>query len=423
VDKRALAQPTLLEPPDQRFECRDCPARCCRVPWGIRLSDDETSRYLAEPWILERVGTDAREVIAGGVLPMRESARRLECVFLDDDALCGMQKEFGHGYIPRSCQVFPFGFVRDESDRVVTQLSQLCPSIRDSYGKPASEQLTTKLREHGGADRMSQAMATLAGVVVPQPHYLRVVEQWQSQLAGEVSPAVGLSRVFDWTQAFEAALPPGMKRTTDAAVDVALQRAGDAPASPLVARSRPSFHARVLFAYFLGSLCYPSSVRQSHRVERGGGRWLEALRAFGNKLAWMIGRGSVDMLFIPKPVALQRVSAVPRFLGHAEGSVVRDYLCRVLRRRHVFSEPRHLLAPLLDLALATAMISRFARCRAAAEDRSQVSVDDVREAIGVAEFLLLSHAPLAPSGRLIKNLRWLLLSKSDRFHRLLASEA
>ncbi|WP_437599815.1 YkgJ family cysteine cluster protein [Sorangium sp. So ce590] len=413
----------LSSPPDQKFECRDCPARCCRLPWNIRFSSDEARRYLAEPWVRERAGDEGALVISRGVLPMREKDHRLQCVFLDDDMLCSMQKRFGHEYIPKSCQAFPFGFVRDEKDVVVAQLSQLCPSIRDNYGKPVDRQLKAKLQQRGDTERMSKALATLSGVILPQPQYLRAVKHWEEQLATDASPASTLARLYDWTAAFERALPQGGGRAADASVDAALAHASAEAPAPLEPRKKPSFYARVLFAYLLGNLSYPSRVLEAHRVEKASWTELQALRSFGNKVAWMLGRGTVDLLFIPRPFKLQRVRTVDRFLAGDEGTVVKDYLRVVLQRRHIFSAPRHLLAAVLDLSLATVVISRFARCRAAADGRVKVSLEDVREGISVAELTLLSHAALSEQGKLMKNLRWLLLTKREGLRALLATEA
>ncbi|WP_437797956.1 YkgJ family cysteine cluster protein [Sorangium sp. So ce693] len=393
------------------------------MPWNIRFGGDEARRYLAEPWVRERVGEDGALVIGRGVLPVRERDRQLQCVFLDDDMLCSMQKRFGHEYIPKSCQAFPFGFVRDEKDVVVAQLSQLCPSIRDNYGKPVDRQLKAKLQQRGDTERMSTALATLSGVILAQPLYLRAARHWEERLATGASPASTLAELYDWTAAFERALPQGQGRATDASVDAALGQAGKEEPEPLAPRKKPSFYARVLFAYLLGNLCYPSRVRESHRVEKASWTELQALRSFGNKAAWMLGRGTVDMLFVPRPFKLQRVSTVDRFLAGDEGTLVKDYLRLVLQRRHIFSAPRHLLAAVLDLSLATVVISRFARCRAAADGRVKVSPEDVREGISVAELVLLSHAALSEQGTLMKNLRWLLLTKRESFRALLATEA
>lgn len=420
--KKKVSATKLSAPPSQRFECRDCPARCCRLPWSIRFSGEEAQRYLSDPWVRERAGREGAQVIERGVLPMREKDRRLECVFLDEDMLCSLQKRFGHSYIPRACQAFPFGFIHDEENAVVAQLSRLCPSIRDNYGEPVDKQLKDKLRQKGEPERMSKAMATLKGMILSQPQYIRVARHWEEQLAAGASPAAVLARLYDWMYAFEGALPHGSERAADAAVQAALERAHASEVEPLSPRPSPSFHARVLFAYLLGNLCYPSRVRQAHRVEQAPAR-LQALRSFGNKAAWMLGRGTVDMLFVPRPFKLQRVRAVERFLSAEEGALVSEYLRLVVQRRNIFIQPRHLLAGVLDLSLATVVISRFARCRAAAEERTRVAPDDVREGIGVAELLLLSHANVSEQGRLMKNLRWLLLTNRERFRHVLATEA
>ena len=415
--------PRFSFPAEQRFECKDCPARCCRLPWSIRFDDAEAKRYLEEPFVRERAGTEGLAVIALGVLPMHDRGGRLECIFLDEDELCSLQKRFGHGYIPRSCQTFPFGFVRDEKDVLVAQLSLLCPSIRDNYGRPVGKQLAAKLEQRGGAQRMSQRMGTRDAHMLTRPQYLRVARHWDDELARDGSPAATLAQLFGWTMAFEETLVGGPEVATDVEVAAGFERAAAAPIAPFAPRSSTSYHGRVLYAYLLGNLCRPSRLRQPNRVGREPWRRLEGLRAVANKLAWMLERGSVDLLFVPRRVPLRGVRRVARFLDGAEGVRVRNYLRRALALRQLFAQPRHQLDVLLDLALATAIISRYARCRAASEERGDVSATDVGEAIGVAELVLLSHAAPAEQPRHVRNLRRLLLLKPARVLAILASEA
>jgi lysine-N-methylase len=415
--------PKISSPPGQRFECRDCPARCCRLPASIHISDEEARRYLAEPWVRERVGAEGVQIIEGGGLPVREKDRGPECVFLDDDLLCSLQKRFGHETLPRTCQAFPFAFTQGEKGVVIAQLSQLCPSIRDNYGLPVEKQLRTKLLQKGTTEEMSTEMGTLGGVTLSQTQYLRVARRWEEELASTASPATTLARIHDFTLAFEGALPPGVERVTDAAIDEALGQTDQHSPAPLVPRKSPSLHARVVFAYLLGYLCYPSRLKLAHRIGKAPASRLAGWRSLGNKIAWMIGWGTVDMLYVPKPFNLRRVNTVDRFLAESEGGLVRDYLRLVLQRRQIFSEPRHLLAVVLDLALATTLISRFARCRAAADGRTRVTPDDVREGISVAELVLLSHVDPSAHGPVMMNLRWLLITNREALRGVLATEA
>jgi lysine-N-methylase len=413
----------LISPPGQRFACRDCPARCCRLPWRVRLGDDEARRYLANPWVRERAGHAGVEVIERGVLPMREVDRRLECVFLDGDGLCSLQKREGEGYLPRTCQAFPFAFVRDEEGAVIAQLSQLCPSIRDNYGEPVTGRLATKLQQKGDVWRMSETMSTLGGVVLSRPQYVGVARRWAEALAGG-SPAAGLARIYDWTAAFEGALLDGPEVATDASVTAAMERADQDPGEPLPSRDSASIVTRVVFASLLSGLCHPSRVRVGHRIGRTRRPWIEALRSFGNKLAWLLGRGTVDMLFVPRPFPLQRVRTVERFLARDEGALVAQFLRLVLQRRQIFcAEPRHLMEVVVDLALSATLVSRVARCRAAAELRLCVTQEDVREGISVAELLVTSHAAVSEQGGLARGLCRRLVGDRAKLREVLATEA
>ncbi|MEM9488013.1 MAG: YkgJ family cysteine cluster protein [Myxococcota bacterium] len=412
----------FTSPPKQLFECRDCPARCCRVPWSIRFTADEIARYADEAWIRERAGDDGMKVLMGGILPMREHERRLQCVFLDDDHLCAMQKEFGHSFIPRACQAFPFGFQRNEKDVLVAQLSHLCPSIRDNYGLPVAKQLKAKLEQKGEAERMTTALSTVNRIILSRSQYLLAVKMWTTQLSDDRSVAQILADLYDRTLAFEEALPGDAEKVKDGQVKTALSNAKTRPSEPLAALDKPSFHARSLYSYLLGNLSYPSRVRQPHRVGRAPFGSLHGLRSLANKWAWLRGRGTVDLLFIDQPVKLRRAAEVAPFLDQAEGALIRNYLRTVLDRRQLFATPRYLLDALIDLCLATVLISRFARCRAAAAERSSVSADDVREGISVAELVVLSHVTLTEQGKTMANLRALMLSSRDRLRDLLASE-
>jgi lysine-N-methylase len=154
---------------EQRFECRDCPGRCCSLPWSAPIGEAEAKRLLDEPWIEERVGAQGLAVIEQGVLPLCEVGRRLRCAFLEDDHRCSMQNEFGHDYLPRTCQVYPFGFVQNEKKEVVVHLSRLCPSVRDDLGKPLKGQLRAKLKQQGAAETLAEKMGTLQGTVLSRP--------------------------------------------------------------------------------------------------------------------------------------------------------------------------------------------------------------------------------------------------------------
>jgi lysine-N-methylase len=137
----------------------------------------------------------------------------------------------------------------------------------------------------------------------------------------------------------------------------------------------------------------------------------------------MRGRGTVDLLLVPGPVSLKQAAAVEPFLAGPEGGAVKQYLSTVVERGNLFARPRYLKDALVDLCFGAVLVSRFARCRAAAAGREAVTDEDVREGISVCELVLLHHVVLSEEGKTMQNLRTLMLSDRHKLRELLASEA
>lgn len=407
----------------QRFACRDCPARCCRMPWGISMKRDEAQRIASDPWVKERLSDEALGVLAGGVLPMAERDRRPVCVFLDDEQWCGLQKEKGHDFIPRACQVFPFGFTRDENDRLLGSLSRLCPSVRDDHGEPAIEQLHDKLEQQGSVANTSTAMSTLTGVILPRGQYFPIVKTWEARLEATDSPLETIAQLFDWMSAFELALPGGHEKVDDETVQKAMAAADEAEPTPLRPGSGLGYHGRMFYAHVMGHLCYPVRVSLDHRVGKPPWYHFVGLRAFALRMMWLAMRGTVDLLFVDRPVPLGRVARVAPPIVGEQGRSVAAFLVEALRRRQLFSQPRQLQAVLLDLALATVLTSRFARCRAAAKGATEAAPEDVAEGLGIAELMVISHISPTRASALLQRLRWAMLSEPLSLRRILSTEA
>lgn len=407
---------------DQKFACRDCPARCCRLPVAIPLNDDEVRRYREEPWIRERVGDDGMVWIERGKVPTRDADRILQCVFLDDDGLCSMQKKFGHDFLPQTCQSFPFGFVRNEKSVLVAQMSQLCPSIREGYGERVTTSLLKdKLAQKGGEERMSKAMGTRHGRILNQGQYLRVVARWLERLRSDALPPQVLLELYDWTLAFEDALPGTAEKPSDADVAEAMKKADEKKLAPFELATSPSFQVRMLYTYVLGGLSYPARVFFPHRLHAPPS-FVQNLRSLWVKLKWLFRRGKVDLLYVEKPVPLAEVDEVERFLSTDLARPISRLLRLVVERRQIFREPRHMMDVLMDLTLATVVISRFARCRAASEGRKRVEHEDVMEGISVAELALLGHASQRNAGTVMTNTRRTLIANRESFLLTVGSE-
>ena len=407
----------ILTPEGRLFACRDCPARCC-TSWGIPVTPKERERIFGDDEACARLDARGEAILRGGTLPMREENGTLACGFLDDDLLCSLQKRHGHSFLPAACQSFPFGFSKNEEGQPVALLSRYCPSIRDNYGDPVTDVVQDKYAQVGGARPMSERMGFKSGRALPKHQYVAVVKHWESILQEGGSPAESLSKVYDFTDAFDEALPPKVPEKEE--IKAAIKKGAAKSSQPLSSRKRLSFDARVLLALLLGSLSYPSRVLVAHRVTPVS--FWERLRSWGNKLAWLFSFGTVALLFVKRPVKVRRVGKVKPFLAGEFGALVRDYLLELLMRRYGMTKKTYLNRVIVDMAMMTVVASRYARAAASAEGRNTVEPADVKEGIGIAE-LLFAHQGEGTQSVALNQMRQKLMASPKKFRALLASEA
>lgn len=405
----------ILYPREQRYECRECPARCCRT-WGIPVSPEVAHRAIHDPELKARLPGRAPAILAGGTLPMIEKNRQLTCVFLDDDDRCALHKKHGHESLPAACQTYPFGFVKNERGEIGTLMSRHCPSIRDDYGEPLTQRrLEEKLAQAGSARSLAARMGLKSGRTLVLEHYTRVADAWREHLVEH--PIEGVVTAYELTDALDTALEKAEPNTKTllACLETARERT---PRARVVPRKKPGFLARLFFAHTLGTLSYPSRLLTDASALRP--TFGQKLGALWNRVTWLFGFGKADVLYVPRPVPIGAIDRVPRFLGGELGARVNEYLREVVERRQLFTRQTYLTRVLVDLGLITAIVSRFARASAAAHERAEVALSDVMEGIGVAE-LLITHQSGSES-TVLSNLRLRLMSEPETFRDFLASE-
>lgn len=402
------------------------------MPWAIRLSDDEADRIKSNEWAPSRMAefgaSLARDRSNHIVLPMREVNRRLQCAFLDDDNLCGLHKRFGHAFIPSVCQTFPFEFIRDEGGRIIPILSHLCPSVRDNYGHPIDAQLADKLAQAGGrVSEMAAAIPLGGGPVIGRSRIAAIAGRWEEKLATDGALPQILSNLYDEVVLLRTALAQaGVARgpAPDEAFDRSWAAAIEsAEPDPLPQSNEVAPIASVLFSLCLSLIAYPGRVQMAHRVRRRGERAPSPLDTLATKLRMVLGRGEADLLLIEKPFPLERVSRVAPFLSGATAAPVRAFLRQVVARRTLFRGDIDLLEAIFTLGLGASLISRFARCRAAAEGRFSVEERDVREGISATELLLFTHARLLSDSTLTRLILRGLANNRLSYRNVLIAEA
>jgi lysine-N-methylase len=101
----------------------------------VHLFKDDRERIDEQGWKRKLEQEPYKKAGRAWVLNMRADG---SCVFLDENGLCRIHKEFGAEAKPRACQVFPFSF-RPSLQGQHVSLRFDCPSAARSWGKPISE--------------------------------------------------------------------------------------------------------------------------------------------------------------------------------------------------------------------------------------------------------------------------------------------
>jgi lysine-N-methylase len=137
-----MALPIITTSRDERWTCRGC-GRCCRgniVP----LPDDDLERLKAQGWEKHPDFAHQPFIARQGLLSRQyRLAQRGDgtCVFLDEDGLCRIHKEFGFDEKPLVCRMYPLQIVPLEKAAVLT-LRRSCPVAAAGEGASLSEHLS-----------------------------------------------------------------------------------------------------------------------------------------------------------------------------------------------------------------------------------------------------------------------------------------
>jgi lysine-N-methylase len=406
-----------LTDPGQKFACRDCPARCCQVPWRYTITAEEERRIRSYSWVPERLASahTSFEHLPGGMitLPTVEKDRMLRCAFLDDDNLCSIHKREGIDATPQTCQTFPFGFIEKEDGSLQTYLSHLCPSIRDNYGDPLSEILPEK------AERMKD-LAPLKLVphlrlgqgTIRQTHYLEWADQAARILESGEAPSTALLKIRDWT----ALLAAGVPENQIFSGNLQLSEIPQGELIPPLPAGQWARSIRLLLATCFVPVSYPKRVGSRRQGTARIGVFLAGLD-FVRQMVQQ--KGKADLLFLPRPADLQAAFSLPSpSLSPAAKARLARFLGQLLVRRNFFLGEKSLEEIVFLLALAGSVTSVFARLKAASENRTACTVPDLADGESLAELLLTYHGSMVHSMKALEVLTTFMASYPPSFRGL-----
>jgi len=123
----------------ERWECTGC-GKCCRGN-VVPLDDDDLKRFREQRWdkhpdFRGKKTLVKRSLFAGSYrLAQRDDGT---CVFLNDDGLCQIHKEFGFENKPLVCQMYPLQIVPAGNTAYLT-LRRSCPTAAADQGRTMNE--------------------------------------------------------------------------------------------------------------------------------------------------------------------------------------------------------------------------------------------------------------------------------------------
>jgi lysine-N-methylase len=374
-------------PSIQNWSCHGCTA-CCRGAMMIELSDEEKRRIEGQHW------TKADGVDPATMIVAEKGHFRLghqsdgACVFLDAAGRCRIHSRFGEPAKPRACRLYPLT-LHPVAKKLVVGVRFSCPSAAANSGKPLADQLNA-LRElaelvvpDGFAGFPAPAILQEAGL--DWPDFMRFVSWLDKTMSPENKPvALKLQRALHWLGAVEKAEFDQLAgREADEILGVLSQHASAELPSAAAAPAAPTWMERLLFRTLVFTYARRDSIQDLHAGAGYRGRRLWAMI----QLATASGRVP-DLIPGLKPV---RFAAIEKSFGAipsgAEATLTRFFRVKIQSLhfcgRAFYGFP--LIEGFQNLALLYPVIIWLARWRAASEERSSLTDEDIQRAISLAD--------------------------------------
>lgn len=360
----------IIVPEGTRFTCQGC-ARCCQG-WTVPVDQATVDRLRRHDW-----GGEPFEPLKGDAHPFRIKLIDGRCFFLDAQNRCRIHNEVSYEAKPPVCRAFPLSVLELEG-RQYARLSYWCPSVVANAGRPLDQQARWLKDTAAMADRRT-APLTIDGT---RELTVRQFELVHRALRGFVAQPGSPMRV---RLAASATLIARLEAGTSD-IESIVRAAEQEGVAALAAQSAPG-HAsagrRVLTLYLL--------------YDRENSRWSVVPRL----AAIVMFNLGVRPLYSRTINARAGWRALRRVEFASSPEVIellgRYFLSKIDSRRYVAGDVS-LVKGLNQLLAAYAMVEVLARTRAAAAGRRTCEADDVRDAVGAADLLVMEHPGLDQKG-------------------------
>lgn len=383
-----LELPTL-----QNWSCHNC-SDCCRQHL-IEVTEEERRRITEEQDWTEADGIPAGQplVVPMSRLPWNKQYRLAHqsdgsCVFLNEQGLCRIHAKYGEAAKPLPCRLYPYVF-HPAGRKTAVSLRFSCPSVVANKGRAVSEQ-GSELKKLGRQVVPENVQDLPPPEVAPKqqvdwPDFRRFVDRLDAALADvEVPLTVRLLRTLFWMDLVGQSQFDNVRgNRLDEFLELVTQAAAsEVPGDP-ADMEEPTRPGRTQFRMLVAQYARRDTLADLESGWRG--RW-KLLRA---ALRFAAGTGTVPPLQdrfreVPFETLEQPFGALP---GEADEILTRYFRVKV-QGMH-FCGVAYYGVPLVEgfqsLALIYPVILWLARWLAAGKGRQHLTVDDISQAVTVAD--------------------------------------
>lgn len=430
---------SLIFDENQHYACQNCPARCCRFPWKITLSQEEEEKIRGFQWVNERLASFKVDFIPFGetrCIPRVEyRPDDMGCLFLDTDNLCLLQKQEGHEALPKTCQAFPFAFLQESetpqasAKQTFTATNFFCPSILNNNGNAMAEVVTQRFQQPDTGKEVADLPPTIMlspGTTLSQKAYLIWSRHIEQQFAKpEPIPKILLNlrqTLSDMLLALE-----GGNAIDDINLTSYLSEDPAKETTSTQAIPRGTIVGRIMVT--LGLLhAVSNKPKQQHQQQ-------SPLKLCGHQgklkaavylLNLIKETGTIHLWDIPNDISMTaaRKVSIPE---HSEAfqSELRRYYRSLFLSKRIWLLEQPLPKTLLMLAASYATILRLTRYIAYSQGHSEATLQDLREAIGFSTLMLQgkTRMEISPIEQLLEKITDQLALFENTFERVLFCES
>jgi Fe-S-cluster containining protein len=414
-----LTQKAPVHDESQRFSCENCPAKCCKLPTPVLISQAEFNQYQESAWVVEHLlkkQVNFQPADTGYHLPRVPLASGgMGCVFLSPDDQCLLQSEEGHSFMPYRCQTYPFQFIQSgEAEESSVYLHYYCPSIQQNTGDPISPKINHRYRQAVQGNQILSLPPHLyldsdARIELKSETYSYLSSQWSGFLENASTIQEGLWQGWIYLNLKNERIekkhprPDPLSLSLDNFKESLSQfhnYYSNRNTLPQNTVTKGSFLGRMVTSLMIYDIFLGFMEDQLLVSHPGGNRPEANLKEQLTKpslqllLTLLTEKGSIPLYgtysdFAPKTsISLEKASSIqinessPWFQ-----EALKRYYQQLFLSQKIFESTQDLIQAHFRVVSTYPLILRFAKYYASVENRSEINLKDVQLALGMVDLI------------------------------------